>query len=193
MTKVIFMGDLYYGDLRPDQGLPGPQPPTGQPPGYWGGVAPPHPDQGLPGQPPGYWGGVAPPTVGNPIAPGGQPPGYWGGVAPPYPSHPIAPGGQPPGFWGGVAPPHPDQGLPPGGQPVPPEVWPQPPVPPLPPELESQLIIAVHKPGAEEWEIKSYSVGPDQGLPGVNPTPPQPTPTPPTPTPHQQSRPSLRR
>jgi hypothetical protein len=91
----------------------------GQPPGYWGGVAPPLPTHPIApgGSPPGYWGGVAPPLPTHPIAPGGPPPGYWGGVAPPLPTHPIAPGGRPPGIWGG-APSYPDQGLP-GPQPTP--------------------------------------------------------------------------
>jgi hypothetical protein len=88
-----------------DIGGPGPQP-TPTPPIYM-----------PPGQPPGYWGGVAPPLPTHPIAPGGPPPGYWGGVAPPLPSHPIAPGGQPPGIWGG-RPPYVDIGGP-GPQPTP--------------------------------------------------------------------------
>jgi hypothetical protein len=96
------------------------------------------PDQGLPGQPPGYWGGVAPPWVDNtlPVPPGGAPPGYWGGVAPPYPdqglpghqprpSHPIAPGGRPPGIWGGgnVPMPSPPIYFPPPGSPPPLGIW----------------------------------------------------------------------
>jgi hypothetical protein len=108
------------GGGRPDQGLPE------APPGYWGGVAPPHIDHTLPvppgGAPPGYWGGVAPPTVTHPIAPGGPPPGYWGGVAPPRPSHPIyfpPPGSPPPlGIWGGRPPAYVDIGGP-GPQPKP--------------------------------------------------------------------------
>jgi hypothetical protein len=90
---------------HPDHGLP--QPP---PPGYWGGVAPPYPDQGLPG-----W----QPRPSHPIAPGGRPPGYWGGVAPPYPDQGLP--GAPPGYWGGVAPPYPDHGLP--GHPPPLGIW----------------------------------------------------------------------
>jgi hypothetical protein len=106
MTKVVFVGEMYYSDLSVGGGpiMPGPQPPGiwpspghpahpiapgGRPPGIWGGP-PLYPDQGLPGVPPGYWGGVAPPFPSHPIAPGGQPPS---------PSHPIA--GQPPGIWGG--------------------------------------------------------------------------------------------
>jgi hypothetical protein len=63
------------------------------------------------GQPPGYWGGVAPPLPTHPIAPGGPPLGIWGGYRPPYvdiggpgpqphPEHPIyipAPPTSPPG------------------------------------------------------------------------------------------------
>jgi hypothetical protein len=69
--------------------------PGGPPLGFWGGVAPPYPDQGLPGQPPGIW-----PSPGHPdqgLPPGGV--GVWPG--PGYPSHPISPGGGPsqgPGF-----------------------------------------------------------------------------------------------
>jgi hypothetical protein len=94
------------GGPRPDQGLPGPQPPfpgsgnrpdntlPGQP-GYPSHPIynPPYPDQGLPGQPP-Y------PDQGLP----GHQPGPDHGL-PPFPSHPIAPGGggSPPqvGFPGG--------------------------------------------------------------------------------------------
>jgi len=81
MTKVYVSGVL---DVEPVGG--------GQPPGYWGGIAPPLPTHPIApgGQPPGYWGGVAPPWVSHPIAPGG-----------PEVTHPIAPGGQPPGYWGG--------------------------------------------------------------------------------------------
>jgi hypothetical protein len=53
------------------------------------------------------------------------------------PEHPIDPG-----FGGGV--------------PVPPSVWPPLPPPPLPPDLESQWVVAVHKPGAVEWTVKSF-------------------------------------
>jgi hypothetical protein len=63
-----------------------------------------NPPPGQPGQPPGYWGGVAPPWVDNtlpgwqprpshPIAPGGRPPGIWGGP-PLYPDQGL-PGPQP--------------------------------------------------------------------------------------------------
>jgi hypothetical protein len=124
--------------------------PLSQPPGE-----PSHPWIPPSGQPPGYWGGVAPPLPTHPIAPGGPPPGYWGGVAPPYPdqglpgqpptiwpspghpTHPIAPGGLPPGIWGGgnVPMPTPPIYLPPGTIPglkpehpiyIPPSIWPNP-------------------------------------------------------------------
>jgi hypothetical protein len=114
---------------QPDQGLPG------QPPGFWGGVAPPYPDQGLPGgqphpshpiapggRPPGIWGGAPPyPDQGLP----GQPPGIW--PSPGYPAHPIAPGGQPPGIWPSPGYPSHPIVLPPyepGGPPV--TIWPNP-------------------------------------------------------------------
>jgi hypothetical protein len=156
-------------DARPDQGLPG------QPPGYWGGVAPPLPTHPIApgGPPPGIWPSPGHPS--HPIAPGGPPPGYWGGVAPPYPTHPIAPGGRPPGIWGG-APPYVDIGgpgpqpiptppiyLPPGFIPglkpehpiyIPPSIWPSPGVPTHP--------IVLPPPGsgdkpeiAENWEVKT--------------------------------------
>jgi hypothetical protein len=92
MTKVVFVGEMYYSDLSIGGGpiMPGPGVPThpiapGTPPGIWGGP-PLYPDQGLPG-------------------------------SQPHPSHPIAPGGRPPGIWGGP-PLYPDQGLP-GAQPIP--------------------------------------------------------------------------
>ena len=97
---------------RPDNTLPGPQPPTGQPPGYWGGIAPPWVDNTLPGQPPR-------PT--HPIAPGGRPP--YPSQGPGFPTNPIAPGGPPPGYWGGVAPPWVDNTLPGGGGGKPPGIW----------------------------------------------------------------------
>jgi hypothetical protein len=175
MTRVVIVGEIYNADLSVGGGPIPPSP--GQPPGYWGGVAPPYPDQGLPGgqphpshpiapggRPPGYWGGVAPPYPdqglpgsqphpSHPIAPGGQPPGYWGGVAPPYPDQGLP--GVPPGFWGGVAPPYPDQGLPVGqsGTPVPPELMPPPPVPE---EIASQYIVSVYDPKTMQWTTKSY-------------------------------------
>jgi hypothetical protein len=92
--------------------------PGSQPPGYWGGVAPPwvdhtlpqpQPPGGTPGQPPGYWGGVAPPYV-DIGGPGPQPPSGA------HPSHPIW---RPDlGYWGGRPPPYVDN-APPGSQPRP--------------------------------------------------------------------------
>ena len=67
-------------------------------------------------------------------------PGYGGG-------HPVDP--TDPGFGGGV--------------PVPPEMWPPQPPPPLPPNLESQLIVAVHRPGVTEWTVKAYPVPAPKG------------------------------
>jgi hypothetical protein len=67
-------------------------------------------------------------------------PGYGGG-------HPVDP--TDPGFGGGV--------------PVPPEMWPPQPPPPLPPNLESQIIVAVHRPGVTEWTVKAYPVPAPKG------------------------------
>jgi len=64
MTKIVIVGEAYYSDLRPDQGLP-----PGQPPSIW-------PSPGYPA---------------HPIAPGGPPLGIWGGIAPPVPTHPWVP------------------------------------------------------------------------------------------------------
>jgi hypothetical protein len=41
-------------------------------------------------------------------------------------------------------------------------------VPPLPPELASQMVVAVKRPG-QDWVVKSYDVVPDQGLPAPQP------------------------
>jgi hypothetical protein len=103
---------------------------------------------GTPGQLPIFPGAGAP---GHLPAPGGGAPGHLPAPGEPgHPSHPISPGA------GGA----PDQGLP-----VPPEVWPNPPQP-LPPELATQVVVAVHRPG-HDWVVKSYpAVGPGQGLPG---------------------------
>jgi len=119
-------------------------------------VLPPNSVGGTPEHPIYYPPNVWPPGgyPAHPIAPGGGP-----SQGPGFPTNPIAPGGQPPGFWGGVAPPGVDNGLP-----VPPTTWPPEPIPPLPPELSSQVVVAVHKPG-QDWVVKSYPVGPDQGLP----------------------------
>jgi hypothetical protein len=142
--------------LKPDQGLPKPQPPTGG--------SPPRPDQGLPGdlphpEHPIYYplppGAPVDPEYGIPIdgpypdqgLPGSQPRPDQG--LPPFPSHPIVlpPGG---GNWLPVyidnslpgPQPHPDQGLP-GSQPKPDQGLPPfpshpiviPPDMPAPPEL----------------------------------------------------------
>ena len=96
-----------------------------------------------PGSPPGYWGGVAPPTPTHPVAPGGQPPGYWGGVAPPYPDQGLP--GQPPGYWGGVAPPTPTHPwVPPAGESL----------PPPPPEIAHNVVVAVWSPTSEQWSVR---------------------------------------
>jgi hypothetical protein len=172
MTRVVIVGEIYNTDLSigggpipPSPGSPShPWVPPGAPPGYWGGIAPPYPDQGLPGsqphpshpiapggRPPGYWGGVAPPRPDQGLP--GVPPGFWGGVAPPYPDQGLP--GAPPGYWGGIAPPYPDQGLPPGagGTPVPPELMPPPAVPE---EIASQYIVSVYDPKTTTWTTKSY-------------------------------------
>jgi hypothetical protein len=130
MTRVVILGEIYHADLSIGGG---PIYPGARPPGYWGGVAPPYPDQGLPGVPPGYWGGVAPPAATHPIAPGGQPPGYWGGAAPPYPDQGL-PGGQ-------------------GGVPTQPIELPEP-LPPPPPEIAHQIVVAVWNPAKETWSVR---------------------------------------
>jgi hypothetical protein len=158
MPKVVFVGDLYYGDRFPDQGLPGPQPQPPEvwpPPVYpdqglpgWGG-RPPYPDQGLPG-----WGG-RPPHVGN------RPPGSW--TPPPRPDQGL-PGGQ----GGIVSPPiyhpgHPDHGLPaypdqglPAPPPVPTHPW-EPPageeLPPPPEDIVNSYVAAVWNPVKQEWKV----------------------------------------
>jgi hypothetical protein len=179
---------------HPDQGLPPVPPgiwpspgypahpiaPGGPPPGIW-------PSPGYPAHPivlpPGSISGTPEHPIYTPPMPPGHPshpivlpPNTIGGT----PEHPIyypPVGGSPPGIWGGppaypdIGGPPPQPGIwptPPGGQPVPPEVWPQPPVPPLPPELESSVIVAVHKPG-QDWEVKSYPIAPDQGQPAPTP------------------------
>jgi hypothetical protein len=143
MVKVVIVGEAYYGDRFPDQGLPGGggDGPAVSPPIYHPG----HPDHGLPSVPPGYWGGERP---GRPPHPGNRPPGSWGGPVDPGYGWPGGGGhpdqGLPGGGWGGG---RPDQGLPGGGRP--PHVWPRPPGGGLPVD-----------PG---WGIESGR--PDQGLP----------------------------
>jgi hypothetical protein len=150
MTRIVIVGEMFYSDLQigggpmPGGGQPS-HPIAGVPPGYWGGVAPPYPDQGLPG-----W----QPRPSHPIAPGGRPPGIWGGP-PLYPDQGLP--GAPPGYWGGSSP-HPDQGLPPlqppaGGTEVPPEEY----TPAPPPEhISSQYIVSVYDPKTMQWTTKSY-------------------------------------
>jgi hypothetical protein len=139
MTRVVIVGEIYNADLSIGGGpMPGgpfpshPIAPGGPPPGYWGGVAPPRPDQGLPQPPPGYWGGVAPPRPDQGLPQ--PPPGYWGGVAPPYPDQGL-PGGQ-----GGV-PTHP--WVPPEGETL----------PPPPDEIVNQYVMAVWNPTKAEWTV----------------------------------------
>jgi hypothetical protein len=170
-------------------------------------VVPGGPNNDLPGQPPGYWGGVAPPVIDNTLPP--PPPGIWpppvsiwpptplppdypmppGSIWPPvgHPSHPIA--GVPPHPDQGLppVPGHPDQGLPPtGGTPSHP--------------ISSQKLLVAIVAASQDGGLKvvgytvvdpGLSVGyplppvpghPDQGLPpaparpdqGLPPTTPQP-------------------
>jgi len=138
--------------LKPDQGLPTPQPPTGG--------QPPHPDQGLPGpQPeptPPEW---QLPHPENPIywpLPPGAPvdPSYGIDINAPYPDQGL-PGEQP----------HPDQGLP-GSQPKPDQG--------LPPFPSHPIVLP---PDSGGWE-PVYIWGPTDprpgyGLPGDQPKPDQ--------------------
>jgi hypothetical protein len=165
---------------QPDQGLPGQPPgywggvapplpthpiaPGGRPPGYWGGVAPPYPDQGLPGQPPGYWGGVAPPWVSHPIAPGGKPPGIWGGGNVPMPTPPIF---LPPGTIPGAKPEHPIY-IPPSvnipGFPTHPIVLPPPGSPGKPEVLENWDAVTAWTPESG-WVVAIVPSGQHPGVP----------------------------
>jgi hypothetical protein len=78
--RVVFIGDASYTGLAPGGGpMPG-----GPPLGFWGGVAPPYPDHGLP-PPVGIW--PSPGHPAHPISPGGPPPGIW--PSPGVPTHPI--------------------------------------------------------------------------------------------------------
>jgi hypothetical protein len=100
---------------------------------------------------PGGGAGIIDPGYG--VRPGGGRPDNTlpgGGL---YPGHELPGGGGTPGQ------------LPAGGTDVPPDIWPQPPMNPLPPNLESQIVVAVHRPG-QPWVVKSYPVAPSQGLPG---------------------------
>jgi hypothetical protein len=60
MAKVVIVGEIYYSELAPDQGLP-----AGRPPVIWGGP-PRYPDQGLPPIP-GMPDNGLPPVPGVPV------------------------------------------------------------------------------------------------------------------------------
>jgi len=168
--------------------------PGGTPPGIWPGPGQPsHPIELPPGSvggtpehpiyypppyplrpshpivlPPGSISGTPEHPIYNPPHPdhslpgAGSPPGIWPG--PGYPTHPIAPGGGE-GIW--PSPGYPDQGLP-----VPPGQLPG--LPEVPPELASQVVVAVHKPG-QPWVVKTYPVGPEHPIaPGGTPPVAQP-------------------
>ena len=186
MTKAIFVGELYYSDLTIGGG---PIIPPAQPPGYWGGIAPPLPTHPIApgGTPPGIWGGAPPPYVDiggpGPQPPtGGVPPGYWGGVAPPLPTHPIGPGGQPPqpthpivmppGTIPGLKPEHPIYIPPPTspGVPTHPIVMP-PPGSTEPPEVLSNWDVKTVWTAQAGWMI---AIVPSETHPGV-PTPSEST------------------
>lgn len=120
-------------------------------------MPPPYPDQGLPPGSPG--------APSHPIYHPGHP--DHGRPAhpiynPAYPDQGLPGGGV--GVWPGPRPGHPIE-LPPGGNPVPPNVWPNPPVPP---QYANQTIVAVKQPG-QEWKVQTYDVKPDQGLPAPKP------------------------
>jgi hypothetical protein len=144
MTRIVIVGEIYNADLSIGGGpiypgapgspshpwVPPPAYPAHPiqpvPPGYWGGVAPPHLDQGLPPGSPG--------SPSHPWVP--PPPGYWGGVAPPYPDQGL-PGPQPPA----------------GGTEVPPEMYTP---APIPEEIASQYVVSVYDPKTTAWTTKSY-------------------------------------
>jgi hypothetical protein len=159
MSKVIIVGDIYYADLYPGQGLPPGQ--GGHPsqpiyhPGHPDHGLPPFPSQGLPGQGQG----------GRPSQPIYHP-GHPDHGLPPYPDQglPGQSGGQPshPIHIPGV----PDQGLPEGEE-IPSNELP--PIPPLAPEYADDLVIAVRQPGSNEWTVTAYDVAPDQGQPVPTP------------------------
>jgi hypothetical protein len=71
MTKVVIVGEIFYSDLAPGQGLPPLSPGAPAHPIYG---PPPYPDQGLP------------PGPSHPIAPPPPIVGIWPG---PTPGHPI--------------------------------------------------------------------------------------------------------
>ena len=64
---------------------------------------------------------------------------------------PEMPGAVDPGWGAGTPPVDPGFG---GGVPVPPSLWPPQPLPPLPPDLETEVVVAVHRPG-QDWVVKS--------------------------------------
>jgi hypothetical protein len=129
-----------------------------------------HPDHGLPSQP------------GSPSQPIYHP-GHPSHGLPAYPSQGLP--GQQPGQPGQGLPPFPSQGLPPGGTDIPSNELP---MPEPPSEYADKLIVAIHKPGEEDWQIMAYdpNVHPDQGLPPVPGTPTHPVA--PTPAPTSQRR-----
>lgn len=163
MSKVVIVGDIYYADLYPDQGLPPSQGGRPSHPIHYPGAPsqpiyhPGHPDHGLPSQPgtpehPIYHPGH--PDHGLPAYPDQGLPGGGSGSAG-SPSHPIHIPGVP------------DQGLPPG-QEIPPDQITD---PDLPEEYDNDLVVAVKQPGGEEWTYTAYTVAPDQGQPQPTPTP----------------------
>jgi hypothetical protein len=131
--------------LKPDQGLPTPQPPTGG--------QPPHPDQGLPGDLPHPEHPIYYPLPPNaPVDPS-----YGIPIDGPYPDQGL-PGSQP----------HPDQGLP-GSQPKPDQGLPPFPSHPivLPPGGGNWLPVYIDN------SLPGDQPHPDQGLPGSQPKPDQ--------------------
>jgi hypothetical protein len=147
MTRVVFVGEMFYSDLQVGGG-PMPGGPGGAPPGYWGGSNP-HPGQDLPGAQPGIDNSLPgqQPGVDNSL-PGGRPPRPSQGL-PPSGGTPTQP------IYNPAQPSHPIH-LPEGGTPL----------PGLPPPAghENEVVVAVYKPG-QGWTAKSYPVQPDQGQP----------------------------
>jgi hypothetical protein len=136
MTRVVIVGEMYNADLS-IWGGPGPvQPPSGGPPGIWGGGNVPMPTPPIaPGGPPPWVSHPIPPVVWpNPPGQGpGNPPGFWGGTPPNYidiggPGQ-QPPSGSPPGIWGGANQPFPTPpifippGMPPATPPEGPIDW----------------------------------------------------------------------
>jgi hypothetical protein len=149
MTRVVFIGEMFYSDLSVGGGPVVPGAPGG----------PVDPGYGRPG-----W---------SPVDPGyGRPGGPHVGGGPIYPGHPA---NRPPGSWGGPTDPgwghtpgHPGNWVPgsgyPSGQPLPPgvegpgtEVPPEDYTPAPPPEhISSQYIVSVYDPTTMTWTTKSY-------------------------------------